>query len=211
MTTNVRSRSGTKTASYISMLVGGHFVAIDRDLFSRRSVVLRKAIEEANNPPPTPGTQAPVEFEDAENCSARTFSMYERLFEEGDVVIVHPEDVLPSLIQIHELAWQLKDYTAANTSIDLIIKAILREDTAPDLDHIQQVYESDNLVGDCPLKKLMVDFHIHDPRSMSFFDKNDDHDETLLWPLYRTPYSGPTKQDCTIYIMQASRVLARVF
>lgn len=162
------------------VLVGGHVFTIDRDLFLRRSAVLRKAGEEANNQPPDPSTLAVIKSEDAQNCDARTFSMYKRFVEAGDIDIIDKEDTLPFLIQIHALAWQLEDYTAANTSIDKIIDAILEEHTSPNLDHILQEYESASLAFGCPLKRLMVDFQIHDPRSMSFLYFDDDNPENLI-------------------------------
>lgn len=163
------------------MLVGGHVFSIDPDLFLRRSAVIRKAAEEFNTQDTSTSTPVPIKFEDAQVCDARAFSMYKRCVEEGDVDNVDPEDLLPFLIQIHTIAWQLQDCTAANSSLDMIIDAILDEETAPNLEHIKQVYEPVNLMAhDSRLKRVMVDFQIHDPRSMSSLDYDDDDHEILV-------------------------------
>lgn len=179
MTTNIRIRLGTKAAC--DVLVDGHVFSIDRDLFLRRSAFLRSAVEESNNQDNNTSTPVLIEFDDIRVCDARTFSMYKRFVEEGDVDVVDPEDLLSFLIQIHTFAWHLEDYTAANSSIDMIIDAIQNEETAPNLEHIKQVYEPVSLLAyGCPLRRVMVDFYIHDPRSMSCPDHDDNEPEIFI-------------------------------
>lgn len=179
MTTNIRDRLGTKAAC--DVLVDGNVFSIDRDLFLRRSAFLRGAVEESNSQDTNTSTPILIEFDDIQVCDARTFSMYKRFVGEGDVDVVDPEDLLTFLIQIHTFAWHLQDYTAANSSIDMIIDAIQNEETAPKLEHIKQVYEPVSLLAyGCPLKRVMVDFQIHDTRSMSCPDYDDDEHEISI-------------------------------
>lgn len=182
MTTDIRNRLGPLgIKAACDVLVDGQVFSIDRDLFLRRSAFLRRAVEESNNQDTNTSTPVPIEFEDIQVCDARTFSMYKRFVEEGDVDVVDPEDLLTFLIQIHTFAWHLQDYTAANSSIDMIIDAIPDEETAPSLEHIKQVYEPVSLLAyGCPLKRVMVDFQIHDPRSMPCLDYEDDEPETFF-------------------------------
>lgn len=178
MKTNTRDRTGTKETCEV--LVGGQVFTIDRGLFIPRSAMLRKAIEEANTQQPSSNTPALIECEDGEVCDPKTFSMYQKFVESGAIDTVDQEDRLSFLIQIHIFAWKFRDYTAANASIDLIIKVISIRENAPDLEHIRQVYEFPALTHGSPLKRVMVDFLIHDPRRMSWLAPVDEDDGTAL-------------------------------
>ena len=177
MTTNMRNRAGTKETCEV--LVGGQVFTIDGDLFIRRSAVLRKAFE-ANAQTPNSSTPPLVESEDGEECDPKIFSMYQKFVESGAIDTVDQEDRLSFLIQIHIFAWKFRDYTAANAFIDLIIKVISIRENAPDLEHIRQVYEFPALTHGSPLKRVMVDFLIHDPRRMSWLAPVDEDDGTAL-------------------------------
>jgi hypothetical protein len=111
--------------------------------------------------------------------------MYLKFVEDGVVEFSdsESEDLILLLIQIYELAWQLKDFTEANFAIDMIIDEILDDEETPNLQQIRQAYESLSLPSDCHLKRLMVDFQIHDPRDMSLlqYTFQDEHnDKTVL-------------------------------
>lgn len=178
MTVNMRDRAGTTETCEV--LVGGQVFTIDRDLFIHRSAVFRKVFEKANTKNPNSSFLTLIEPKDGEECDPKTFSMYQKFVEVGAIDTVDQEDRLSFLIQIHIFAWKFQDYTAANASIDWIIKVISIRENAPDLEHIRQVYKFPALAYRSPLKRLMVDFLIHDPRRMSFLAPIDEDDGTAL-------------------------------
>jgi hypothetical protein len=76
--------------------------------------------------------------------------------------------LLSDLIPLYALAWQFEDYTAANFFMDMIIPEMIGDEHEPDPHHIAYMYQSVKPAadGDCPLRRLLVDFQIHQPRSM---------------------------------------------
>jgi hypothetical protein len=131
------------------VLVGGQVFTIDRDLYIRRSAVLRKAIKKANKKAnkkaktqqSSSSTPAPISFKDSGDWDPGAFSMYEKFVEAGIVDPDEPEDLITNLIRIYELAWQLEDFTASNSCIDKIIPAIQNDAKAPSAEHVAQVLD----------------------------------------------------------------------
>lgn len=151
-------------------IVDGQVFTIDRDLYIRRSTVFKKALEDASTQQSSSSTPAPISFEGSRDCNPEAFGLYKTFVEDGFVDCNDSDDVVLFLIRIYELALQLKDFTEANSAIDMIIDNIKGDEDAPNLQHIRQVYESPSLPGDCHLKQLLVDFQIHDPRDMLFLE-----------------------------------------
>lgn len=184
MTNDTRNR--TDTNETCDVLVGGQVFTIDRDLYIRRSAVLRKAIKKANKKAKTQqsssSTPAPISFKDSKDWDPGAFSMYKRFVEAGIVDPDEPKDLITSLIRIYELAWQLEDFTASNSCIDRIIPAIQNDAKAPSVEHVAQVFGPLSLYHS-QLRDLLVDFQIHDPRSMevmNYIAGEGDDDEAVF-------------------------------
>jgi len=173
MGTNLRKRTDPKDSDVVN--IGGERFSIDRKLFSSRSAVWRRAFEHADAHQlgsDSTLSSADFDFNGAQNCEPSTFSLYKQYVESGkfdefDTIDKEfPGALLSDLIHLHALAWQFEDYTAANFFMDMIIPEMAGDEHEPDPHHIAWVYLSVKpaVDGDCPLRRLLVDFQIHQPR-----------------------------------------------
>lgn len=164
MTTNLRNRTDHEN----TLTVGDQVFSIDRKLFALRSAVFRKAFEDADA---QQSSEITLSFKSAQETHPTTFIHYKTLVETGEVhpVLVDPHSpvpVLSDLIIVYAFAWQLEDYTAANFFIDPIISEMTQDPCEPEPYNIAWIYASVKPAGDCPLRRLLVDLQVYDPRQM---------------------------------------------
>lgn len=159
---------GDRTDPEDFVTIPGEVFTIDRKILGPRSAVFRKAFEDADA---RQSKRINVTLRGGV-CTPRTFSVYQEYVESGELNLFDKDDpdphtvYLDDLIPIYALAWQLEDYTAANFIMDLIVQKTTRDVHEPVPYNIAKAYKSIGPAVWCPLKRLMIDFQVHDSRLM---------------------------------------------
>ena len=88
------------------------------------------------------------------------------------------QDVFLRLAKIHILATRLRDLETANTAVDEIIRYSNHEEVLPLSKTIKIVMQS--TADDPPLRRLMVDFYVHEADPEAFDDDTEEMPNAFL-------------------------------
>lgn len=168
-TANMNIRSAPKAT--FDVIIGDEgkqeIFTLDRHTFCARSETLKAMLEHVEAGSSVPGNPqlVVIDYFDAED-----FETYKSCVDAGEIVL--PEDEHNSfapLIRLYVVAYRLCDFTIANLAIEDIMRLSNKLDILPNNTEISNVWEALRRTQN-PLKRLFVDYQIHEAgrRSLKF-------------------------------------------
>jgi len=175
-----------KRKGTFDVYVGDELFTLERTLFLRQSTFFREAVKKAEDHLSKGEALEPIDLHDesyASTAKPEDFAIYVEFFKSGDVAIPTDENTWVFLTRFWALCYQLGDFTAANRTMDAILDETKEKNITPDLNDVIEIYAFRGLHIDCPLKRLIVDFQIHEPDDLltePFNERPDRHYEVFI-------------------------------
>lgn len=144
---------------------------LNRHTFCARSVTLKLELEQIEAGSSVPGNPqlVSIDYLDAED-----FGNYEACVGAGRIVLPeHQHDSFDPLIRLYVVAYHLRDLTIANLVIDDIMRLSNNSGMLPNKSEISYVWKEIRRTKN-PLRRLFVDYQIHETGRLSLKFKEGD-------------------------------------